>query len=138
MASLVCGNQVLAGECAAASRGQPYTQYDSYATLCWQAGRYELRLMQQAERHAEAAAAMVAKATVETEAALMERLDQRSKQVAEDNRRLEGYLRMSSKVTSAWVERHLLCRHIRARRCKATLTNSRSSVYASTKLLLSK
>ena len=41
---------------------------------------------------------MVAKATAETEAALVERLDQRSKQVADDNHRLEGYLRMRSKV----------------------------------------
>jgi len=41
---------------------------------------------------------MVAKATAETEAAIMERLDQRLKQVADDNRRLEGYLRMRSKV----------------------------------------
>ena len=63
-----------------------------------QAGRYELRLLQQTERHAGEAADMVAKATAETEAALVERLDQRSQQVAEDNRRLEGYLRMRSKV----------------------------------------
>ncbi len=69
-----------------------------YACPWPQAGRYELRLLQQAERQAGEAAEMVAKATAETEAALVERLDQRSKQVADDNRRLEGYLRMRSKV----------------------------------------
>jgi hypothetical protein len=32
------------------------------------------------------------------EAALVQRLDDRSKQLAEDNKRLEGYLQMRSKV----------------------------------------
>ena len=65
-----------------------------------QAGRYELRLLQQAERHSAEADERVAHATSEVEAALMQRLDERSKQLSEDNKRLEGYLRMRSKVTS--------------------------------------
>ena len=74
-----------------------------------QAGRYELRLLQQADRHAGEAAEMVAKAAAETEAALVERLDQRSKQVAEENCRLEGFLRMRSKVTHGRKQLYWFC-----------------------------
>ena len=65
------------------------------------AGRYELRLLQQAERHSAEAAARVAQATAEVEEALVQRLDERSKQLTQDNKRLEGYLRMRSKVSPA-------------------------------------